>query len=74
MSRVQQRKVFRALTADTVEKHFIDADEATPEGWHDDQLAALSAYQEKSDAVRKEEAPEATEEMKPRRGRPRKER
>lgn len=73
MSQVKQRKVFRALTADTVEKCFIDAEEATPEGWQDDQLAALAAYQENGDAVRKEEAPEATEEVKPRRGRPRKE-
>lgn len=68
-----QRKVFRALTADTVEKRFIAADEAAPEGWHDDQSAALAAYQENSDAVRKEETPEAPEEVKPRRGRPRKE-
>lgn len=68
-----QRKVFRALTADTVEKRFIAAEEATPAGWKDDQIAALAAYQESSDAVRKEEAPEAPEEVKPRRGRPRKE-
>lgn len=63
MSRVQQRKVFRALTPNTVEKRFIAADEATPAGWHDDQLAALAAHQEV----------EASEEAKPRRGRPRKE-
>lgn len=58
-----QRKVFRALTPHVVEKRFIAADEATPAGWHDDQLAALAAYQEA----------DAAEEVKPRRGRPRKE-
>lgn len=72
MSRIQQRKVFRALGALVVEKRFIDADAVAPEGWHEDQLAALAAYQENDDAVRKEEASEASEEVKPRRGRPRK--
>lgn len=71
MSRIKKRKIFRALTAAVVEKQFIRADDGTPEGWHDDQSAALAAFEDKCYAVQ-EEVPEASEEVKPRRGRPRK--
>lgn len=70
--RQQQKKAFRALGPEVVEKRFIAADEPTPEGWHADQASALAAFTGESHVVRKEEAPEAAEEVKPRRGRPRK--
>jgi hypothetical protein len=65
------RKVFRALTANTVEKRFVAVGDATPDGWRDAIDDALSDYKETQN-VRKEETPEAAEEVKPRRGRPRK--
>lgn len=73
MSRIPQRKVFRALTAHVVEKRFIAVADETPAGWSDDQSAALAAYRGSVDVTQKEEAPEAAEIVKPRRGRPRKE-
>jgi len=70
-----QRKTFRPLTAHVVEKRFIASDDATPEGWHDTQAAALAAYQgnRNEDAVQGQGQAPAEEEVanaKPRRGRP----